>query len=254
MRSSWSQCSERTTKHNATMSESKKIAPTSASPKVQAFLEQLAKTPPPAPGKQRGRLLFSLDATASRQPTWNQAQRIQGSMFEAAETLGGLEIQLCYYRGLDDFRSSPWLTRADDLRRRMAEVECLSGYTQIGRVLAHALAEARLRRLDALVFVGDCLEEPADLLYRLAGELGLLGVRIFVFQEGRDPTAEPVFRRIAELTGGAHCRFDAGSALQLKELLAAVATYAAGGLKALENLGRERGGAALQLTRLVKKP
>lgn len=236
------------------MTDSKKLSTPASSGEVQAFLKKLAETPAVKPAGRRGRLIFALDATASREPTWAEARRIQAGMFEVAASLGGLEIQLCSYRGLVDFAASPWLAHADDLRRRMAEVECLGGMTQIGKVLEHAIQESRRGKIDALVFVGDCMEEDADFLCRLAGNLGLLGTRAFLFQEGTDPDAERTFRRIAKLTGGAHCRFDAGSAGQLRDLLGAVAAYAAGGLKGLENFGRHRGGAALQLTHQLKKP
>jgi hypothetical protein len=236
------------------MSDSKKLSSTSSGGEVQAFLKKLAQTPAVRPTGRKGRLIFALDATASRQPTWNEARRLQAEMFDVAASLGGLEIQLCYYRGLADFDASTWLIRAEDLRQRMAHVECVGGLTQIGLVLAHALAEARKSKVDALVFVGDCMEENIDCLCKLAGELGLLNVKAFLFQEGHDPAAELAYAQIAKLTGGAHCRFDAGSAQQLRDLLGAVAAYAAGGLKALESFGRRRGGAALLLTHRMKKP
>lgn len=236
-----------------TMSDSKKLPSQSDSREVQAFLEKLARTPTVKPAGRKGRLIFALDATASREPTWREACRIQAEMFDAAAALGGLEIQLCYYRGMTDFEAFPWFVRAEDLRRRMAGVECLGGYTQIGRVLQHALRETRKSKVDALVFVGDCMEENADDLCKLAGELGLLGVKAFLFQEGFDTAAELAFKQIARLTHGAHCRFDAGSAQQLRDLLNAVATYAAGGIKALESLGRNRGGVVLQLARQISK-
>jgi hypothetical protein len=236
------------------MSDSKKLPSSSSDGNVNAFLQKLAQTPQVKPAGRKGRLIFALDATASREPTWNEARRIQAEMFDTAAAVGGLEIQLCHYRGLADFEASPWLTRAEDLRRRMAEVACIGGFTQIGKVLDHALAEARRGKIDALVFVGDCMEENVDYLCQRAGELGILGVKAFLFQEGHDPTAELAFRQIAKLTQGAHCRFDAGSAQQLRDLLSAVAAYAAGGLKALESFGRRRGGVALQLTHQMKKP
>lgn len=239
---------------SAVMSDTKKLSTPAPSGEVQAFLKKLAETPAVKPAGRKGRLLFALDATASREPTWGEARRLQAEMFDVAAALGGLEIQLCYYRGLADFDASPWLARAEDLRRRMAEVECLGGMTQIGRVLEHALRESRNAKVDALVFVGDCMEEDEDYLCRQAGALGLLGTKAFLFQEGTDPVASQAFKQIARLTGGAHCRFDAGSAQQLRDLLAAVAAYAAGGLKALENVGRQRGGATLQLIHQLKKP
>jgi hypothetical protein len=95
-----------------------------------------------------------------------------------------------------------------------------------------------------MVFVGDAMEESVDDLCTRAGELGLLKVPVFMFQEGDNPVAEQAFREIARLTGGAWCRFDPGAAAQLRELLRAVAAYAAGGREALLRLSRTASGAA----------
>ncbi|HEV7994737.1 MAG TPA: VWA domain-containing protein, partial [Stellaceae bacterium] len=81
------------------MSDDGKALPTEThSAEVADFLDQL-KRMPARPGGGRGRLIFALDATASREPTWDRACRIQGEMFEATAALGGLEIQLVFYRG-----------------------------------------------------------------------------------------------------------------------------------------------------------
>ena len=97
--------------------------------------------------------------------------------------------------------------------------------------------------MNAVVFVGDCIEEDIDRVCAAAGPLRLLTVPVFVFHEGYDRVAERAFRQIATLTGGAYCRFDASSAAELRDLLRAVAAYAAGGRDALEDLGRREGGA-----------
>jgi hypothetical protein len=222
---------------------------------VAAFLRQLAATPAarPAPG-QRGRLLFALDATASRQPTWDRACHIQGEMFKETAALGGLDVQLAYYRGFGEFEASAWFDRAEDLLKKMTAVSCLGGKTQIGKVLKHALAESKRQKISAVVFVGDCMEEDIDLLCHKAGELGLLGVPVFIFHEGRDRKAADAFRQIARLTHGACCPFDANSAQQLRELLSAVAVYAAGGRLALEDYSRRAGGATLLLAQQIAKP
>jgi hypothetical protein len=130
----------------------------------------------------------------------------------------------------------------------MADVRCLGGQTQIVRVLRHALGETAARKVNALVFVGDCMEEDIDALSRAAGELGLKGVPCFMFQEGDDPVATRAFQQVAKLTGGAWCPFDAGSAEQLRQLLRAVAVFAAGGRAALADHGKRSGGMALRLT------
>lgn len=209
---------------------------------IEAFLEKARLAPvAPKPAEPKGRLIFALDATASREPSWDRASQIQGEMFEATAALGGLAVQLVYYRGFGECRASAWVTNSKDLVRQMARVFCLAGRTQIAKVLRHAIREAKTRKVGALVFVGDAMEENVDRLGQLAGELGLLGVKGFLFHEGRDPEAERAFRYIAKLTKGAYCRFDSGSARQLRDLLGAVAVYATGGAVALEDLSRRKG-------------
>ncbi|HVC51290.1 MAG TPA: VWA domain-containing protein [Stellaceae bacterium] len=225
------------------MSDGKNRLPDkSPSTEVDAFLRDLNRMPAVRPAGRRGRLIFALDATASREPTWDRACRIQGEMFEATAALGGLDVKLMFYRGFRECKSSRWMASGADLHRAMRAVSCAGGETQIERVLDHAIAETRRLRVNALVFVGDAMEEDIDRLCRLAGELGLLGVPIFVFHEGNDPAAAKAFRQIAKLSRGAYLRFDLASADRLKELLAAVAVYAAGGYRALTAYGEKKGG------------
>ena len=208
-----------------------------ASAAVAAFLSKMASLPQvrPASGR-RGRLIFAIDATASRQPSWDRACQLQGEMFLATRDLGGLEIQLAYYRGFMEFAATPFLADAGELARRMSGVQCLGGQTQIRRLAEHVLAETRRERVNALVFVGDAVEEPPDPICHLAGQLGLHGTPAFLFHEGTDPVAGNVFRQVARLSGGAYAPFDSAAPEALRELLRAVAVYAAGGRSALERL------------------
>jgi hypothetical protein len=224
--------------------------PTSAA--VAAFVEKARSMATVRAAGAAGRLIFAMDATASREPTWDRACRIQGDMFTATQGLGALEIQLVWYRGLGEFDASPWLASSQALVQRMTAVSCHAGETQIARVLEHGIAETRRRKVNALVFVGDCVEESVDRLTKLAGDLGLLGVPVFVFHEGGEPVARRCLEEIARLSGGAYCPFDAASADMLRDLLAAVATFAVGGRRALEDFSRKRGGAALQLTHRLR--
>jgi hypothetical protein len=226
--------------------------PASQAADVAAFLDKVARTPAARGSGGRGRLMFAMDATASREPTWDRACQLQGEMFHATDGLGGLEVQLVFYRGFGECKASPWVTSSADLVRRMVAVRCLGGQTQIERVLKHAIRETEIKKVNALVFVGDCMEEDVDRLCHHAGQLGLLGVPAFMFQEGQEPVAARAFRQIAKLTNGAYCSFDASSAQQLKDLLSAVAVYAAGGRVALEDYGKRTGGAVRQLTSQVK--
>ena len=219
--------------------EGTKPAETSSRSEIDAFLAQTKALG--AVGEGRGRLIMALDATMSRQPTWDIACQLQAEMFEEAGRIGNLDIQLVYFRGFRECRASRWVSDARSLGSLMTGIDCRGGQTQIGKVLIHARRESAKKKVAAMVFVGDALEEPIDDLAAKAGELGLLGVRVFVFQEGRDPVVERGFREIARLTNGAYARFDANAAGQLRELLKAVAVFAVGGLKALADRGGSGG-------------
>ena len=173
-------------------------------------------------------------------------------MFVAADSLGGLDVRLAFFRGFDEFKVSRWTSDGRELARLMSAVRCLAGRTQIGKMLRYAGEQRRESRIDAVVFVGDCCEEDVDAVGHEAAQLGLLGLPVFVFQEGDDRTASRLFSQIAKLTRGAYCKFDRTSPDQLKRLLGAVAAYAAGGRSALLKYGREQGGAALLLTNQMK--
>ena len=216
---------------------------------VDTFLRKVAAMPAARPANGRGRMIFAMDATASREPSWDHACKIQGEMFEATAALGGLDVQLVFYRGFNECKASKWLSTAAALHNAMRAVFCLGGETQIARVLRHALTAAEKEKIGALVFVGDAMEEKLDELCGLAGQLGLRGVPVFAFHEGNEAAAERAFKDIARLSHGAYCRFDAGSAGELRALLGAVAAYAAGGHRALAHYGKTAGGAALLLAR-----
>ncbi len=218
-------------------------ADTSRPQEIDAFLAA-ARTMAPTDTKpgERGRLIFALDATMSRQPTWDTALKLQAEMFEEAAKVGSLDVQLVYFRGFHECQASRWVSDARALRDLMTGISVRGGHTQIGRVLSHARKETGKKKVNVMIFVGDAMEEKVDDLAAVAGELGLLGVRVFIFQEGRDTAVERAFREIARLTGGAYARFDVNAAGQLAELLRAAAVYAAGGMKALA-----KGGASARL-------
>jgi len=210
---------------------------------IAAFVAK-ARAMSPHSADARGRLIFALDATMSRQPTWDMACALQADMFREAGSVGTLDIRLVYYRGLDECRASAWISDSARLARLMGKIDCRGGNTQIGKVLSEARREAKASGVRAVVFVGDAMEEGVDDLCAKAGELGMLKVPVFMFQEGHDAAAEAAFREIARLSGGAWCRFDPGAAAQLRELLRAAAAYVAGGREALMRLSAQESGAA----------
>ena len=224
-----------------------KLPAPSSDGEIAAFLDKVKAIRPTGSSDGSGRLIFALDATASREPSWDTACDIQAEMFSETAALGKLSVQLAYYRGFGEFHASPFARDSSALLREMTGVFCRGGRTQIGRVLGHALAENEREKVNALVFVGDACEEGVDALCHQAGELGLHGLPAFVFHEGGDPLAGRVFQQIAALSGGAYCRFDSASARMLRELLSAVAVYAVGGYRALEDYHRRAGRTVLRI-------
>jgi hypothetical protein len=220
---------------------------------IDSFLSQ-ARQVGPVEGSTRARLVFALDATMSRQPTWDLACRVQGEMFETAAGIGGLSVQLVYFRGFDECRASKWVVQPRALTDLMSRIGCRGGHTQIGRVLRHVKNEAQRNPLKAFIYVGDAMEEPIDDLCAAAGELGLMGIKAFMFHEGSDPIAGRAFHEIARLTGGAYARFDAGAPQSLAGLLRAAAAYASGGTGALERLAAREGEAQKLLAAMGQGP
>ena len=217
---------------------------------VEAFIAKAASVP--APADVKGRLVFGIDATMSRQPAWDRALAIQAEMFRATDAIGGLAVQLVFFRGLREFQASRWAVNAEALAKRMTGVTCRGGLTQIERVLRHTAEEARRTRVSVLVYVGDAFEEDFAAVSAAAGTLALVGVKVFCFHEGRDPAAAEALREIAWLTGGVYAPFDADAPEKLKDLLAAAAVYAAGGLTALRAYAGAKGGEALRIARALE--
>jgi hypothetical protein len=134
------------------------------------------------------------------------------------------------------------------LRAIMSRVSCAAGHTQIQRVLAHARRENERAQVNALILVSDACEEiPAD-LYAEAREL--VGVPVFLFQEGNNAEVTRIYAEIATITGGAHSKFDTNAAQRLADLLSAVAAFAVGGVKALTSQNTD---AARLLLRQITK-
>ncbi len=212
----------------------KSVVNQSGNGEIDAFLEKVDSLPSINSRGRPGRLIFAMDATASRAPTWDMACELQGKMFTEANGIGELDIQLVFFRGYRECKSSAWLNNPIDLLRLMTSVTCLAGRTQIERVLKHALSESKKTPVDALVYVGDSMEESIDKVGELAGQLRLSNLPLFIFQEGHDIVTSEAYRQFAQLSGGGHCSFDNSSAAQLGKLLTAVALYATGGTAAME--------------------
>ena len=225
------------------------LTPKTGDDRISAFVEA-ARAAPVAAASGRGRLIFALDATMSRQPTWDLAIELQSRMFQVAAESDGLDVQLVYFRGMSECRASKFVSGGQGLAALMSKIEVRGGKTQIRKVLSHAADEAARAKVAALIYVGDAMEENVDDLCSRAGQLALHGVKAFMFQEGDDPAASRAFREIARLTGGAYSAFDSSAANRLAQLLRAAAAYASGGRAALERQAGENSEARLLLNQM----
>src|SRR2546421_1168560 len=125
-------------------------AATATRAEIDAFLAQVKGLAPTAEPGRRGRLIFALDATMSRQPLWDTACSLQADMFRETAAIGGLDVQLVYYRGLAECRASRWVSDARQLGALMEKIDCRGGHSQIGKVLAHARRESEKQKVQAL--------------------------------------------------------------------------------------------------------
>lgn len=228
------------------------LATQTSKQELDAFIDKMQQTPVIFSAGGEGRVLFALDATASRQLTWDHACHLQNSMFMEAGKIGGLMMKLCYFRGFQQFHQSDWLTDSHSLLNIMQQVSCAAGHTQIGKVLNLALKETRIKSVQAVIYIGDCMEEPVDNLCQKAGELGLLSTPVFIFQEGNELIAKRAFKEVARLSGGAYHSFNSASSHLLKQLLNAVAVYASGGKKALQHFAQDKDPAITRLLEQLK--
>lgn len=212
---------------------------------VDNFLKTIEKTPIKKKTDLSARIIFAIDATASRQPTWDYACHLQTEMFDIAQEYGNLEVQLIFYRGFGECKASKWTDDPESLKLKMQRISCLGGQTQIGKVLHRVLQEVEKKKVNALIFVGDAIEEDVDHLSHLAGKISFYNLPIFIFQEGYDSFAGEGFRQIAKITNGVHFHFDQKAISQLKDLLRGVISYSFGGMEAL-NLEAEKNNSLLE--------
>lgn len=202
--------------------------------------------------ESRHRLLFSMDATASREASWNVAKEITDAMFKAVP--GILDVALAYHGGGRLQELTPFSPNAKVFLDKLHTVQCKAGTTALNDILDKA---TDISQLKALIYIGDCFEENPALAVELAQQLKLKGIRCFMFHDtssgsqGYDvATAHEVFGQIAQITGGALLPFDENSPEMVKQLLEVIAVYASLGIKALEQKAKYLPAARLLLEQM----
>ena len=205
-----------------------------------------------APKQRRPRLVFGIDATASREPAWQAARETTNALFDALP--GQLDVALAVHGGSELHTFTGFTSQPGELRDTAAGIVCRAGGTRLVEVLARSRDAGDVR---VVVYIGDVFEEDADEAAAVADTLRLRGCRVVILHDrGQAPAYDPsveVFQDIARRTGGAVLPFDARSKGKLREILEAVATLAVGGVKLLQERRKALPGAALLLQHLSGK-
>jgi hypothetical protein len=228
-------------------------AVTAAASTASAALAAFAHAEPPVEtvAPKRPRLVFAVDATASREPAWAAARRVTDALVKALP--GELDVALAVHGGGRVHTFTPFTSDANALRDRAAGVECASGMTRLLPILSACGKQAGVR---VVIYVGDVFEESVLSGRRLADAMGVAGVKLIVLHDTADRAARrdaEVFWDLAKRTGGCVLPFDANAPGRLRDILSAVAVYAVGGEKLLRERWHELPGAVALLENLAKR-
>jgi hypothetical protein len=228
-------------------------AVTAAASAPARLLSALGHAEPPADTgmPNRPRLVFAVDATASREPAWAAARQVTDALVKALP--GELDVALAVHGGSRVHTFTAFTSDAATLRDRAAGVACQAGLTRLLPILFASLKQPAVR---VIIYIGDVFEESVSNGRRLADDLGQQGTKLIVLHDTSDPAARrdaEMFWDLAKRTGGCVLPFDANAPGRLRDLLSAVAVYAVGGEKLLRERRHDLPGATALLEYLGKR-
>lgn len=220
--------------------------------RLLGLLRALLPSAPEAGPPGRPRLVFGFDATASREPAWEVALSVTDALFAALP--GALDVALAVHGGSRLHTFTPFTNNPNSLRDRAASVRCAAGQTRLLAILSSGLKQPGVR---VIVYIGDVFEESPDRGRRIADLLGQQGTRLIIFHDTSDWQARrdrEMFEDLARRTGGCVLPFDRDAPDRLRDLLAAIAIYAVGGLAMLQDRRGDLPGAVALLENLAQGP
>lgn len=190
--------------------------------------------------EQRPRLVFGVDATASRQPAWESAQRITDRMFDAIP--GALDVALAVHGGSRVHTFTQFSSDVGLFRGKAAAVRCMAGETKLCDLMERALESGGVR---VMSYIGDAFEESREMALALADRFRARGIRLVILADQPSPATLEFFQQLVARAGGAVLDFRAEQLDVMGEVLEGVAALAVGGRKLLA--GRGTAGARLLL-------
>src|SRR5271165_2696119 len=228
-------------------------AVTAAASTAAALLSAQERVEPPTEtaAPSRPRLVFAVDATASREPAWAAARRVTDALVKALP--GELDVALAVHGGSRVHTFTAFTNDARTLRDRAAGVSCQAGMTRLLPILATTLKQQSVR---VVIYIGDVFEESLPHGRDLADSLGARGTKLIVLHDTSDNGARrdaEIFWDLAKRTGGCVLPFNANTPDRLRDILSAVAVYAVGGEKLLRERRHALPGAVALLEHLGKR-
>jgi hypothetical protein len=210
-----------------------------------------AEPPVDTSAPSRPRLVFAVDATASREPAWAAARQVTDALVKALP--GELDVALAIHGGSRVHTFTAFTNDARTLRDLAAGVGCHAGMTRLLPILDASLKRQAVR---VVIYVGDVFEESLPQGRQLADQMGAQGIKLIVLHDTADRSARrdaEVFWDLAKRTGGCVLPFDATASGRLRDLLSAVAVYAVGGEKLLRERRHALPGAVALLEHLDRR-
>ncbi len=158
----------------------------------------------------RPRLVFAVDATASREPAWAAAREVTDALVKALP--GELDgVALAVHGGSRVHTFTAFTSDPRTLRDLAAGVDCQAGMTKLLPILAASLKRQATVRV--VVYIGDVFEERNLPQGRhLADQMGVQGIKLIVLHDTADRSARrdaEIFWDLAKRTGGCVLPFDA---------------------------------------------
>jgi hypothetical protein len=226
----------------------KAVAATASAPATLRSALGHAEPPAETGTPARPRLVFAVDATASREPAWEAARQVTDALVKALP--GELDVALAVHGGSRVHTFTAFTDDANTLRDRAAGVTCEAGLTRLLPILSASLKQPAMR---VVIYIGDVFEESVTQGRRIADALGAQGTKLIVLHDTADPAARryaEVFWDLAKRTGGCVLPFEASASGRLRDLLSALAVYAVGGEKLLRERRHNLPGAVALLEHL----
>ncbi len=170
-----------------------KTLATTAVTAAAATLPTLSHAEPPVEAGASGgpRLIFAVDATASREPAWTAARRVTDALVKALP--GELDVALAVHGGSRVHTFTAFTKDAATLRDRAAGVACEAGLTRLLPILSASLKHQAVR---VVVYIGDVFEESLNQGRRLADAMGAQGTKLIGTARYGGPSITPGCRGV----------------------------------------------------------